>query len=244
MAKDVFRFKQFTIRQAFVGMKVSTDACIQGAFCQHYIKEKNGAEAVQHILDIGAGTGLLGLMLTQEFKYARLTAVEFNADACLDARYNFGQSVWTERLQLFQERIQDFDSTEKFDIIICNPPFFKDHLPSPQLNRQAARHDESLSKEDLVHAIQKHLSATGIACVLYPVSEWSDWETVLNKTELKTLAICRIRPNIHKPANRIIGIYARTQMEEYSEEELIIYDSNNQYTADFKDLLSPYYLAL
>ncbi|MCK5367363.1 MAG: methyltransferase [Cyclobacteriaceae bacterium] len=83
MANDFFKFKQFTIRQDRCAMKVTTLACIQGAWLPD-ITPKN-------ILDIGAGTGLLSLMAAQKYE-GKIDAVEIEQDAFSQLKENSLQS--------------------------------------------------------------------------------------------------------------------------------------------------------
>src|SRR5687767_979288 len=113
-------------------MKVTTDACLFGAWCSKEIqktKEKN-----QKILDVGTGTGLLSLMIAQQTD-AFITAVEIDKDAAAEAQYNFSLSPWANRLQVLQEDITAIHFKEPFDGIICNPPFYERDLKGPDAKR-------------------------------------------------------------------------------------------------------------
>ncbi len=244
MANDFFRFKQFEIRQQFAGMRVSTDACIQGALCARYFSDLKRNEKAFQILDIGAGTGLLGLMLCQALPNALLTAIEMDTVACMDIEFNFAQVAWKDRVHFLQQKIQDWESEQTFDLIIVNPPFFNAHLLSVAENRKQARHDLSLSKEVLCQALLQRLKPDGIACVMYPESEWEDWQNLISKTVFKTLSVYKIKPNINKPINRSIGFYSKIQTHQLENKELMIYDKENNYTNEIKVLLEPYYLKL
>lgn len=118
MPNTYFQFKQFRIDQDQTAMKVTTEACILGAWVDEQIPP-------QTVLDIGTGTGLLALMLAQKFPQAEIDAVEIDQGAFTQAHANFHSSPWPERLQVFHQRIQDFDPGKKYDLIISNPPFFK-----------------------------------------------------------------------------------------------------------------------
>src|SRR3954470_19398265 len=121
MPNDFFHFKQFSIHQQYCAMKVCTDACLFGAWTASIIdKEKLPAD---YILDIGAGTGLLSLMLAQLLNNSTIHAVEIDADATKQAGENFTASLWSERLNIFNTSIQSFNPAQQYDFIITNPPF-------------------------------------------------------------------------------------------------------------------------
>ena len=109
------------------------------------------------VLDIGAGTGLLALMLAQrtEQQEAHLAAVELNPEACVFARRNFETSPWAERLTLVEQRIQDFaeGAVERFDLIVSNPPFFLEDTLPPDPNRRRSRSATARPKAAMLDAV-------------------------------------------------------------------------------------------
>ncbi|MBQ1633708.1 MAG: methyltransferase, partial [Bacteroidaceae bacterium] len=118
-----FRFQQFTIHQSHAAMKVGTDSDLLGAL----------SVGGERILDIGTGTGVLALMMAQRCPEARITAVEIDGDAVIDARRNFQESPFADRITLlhtsFQQYLEDFAGTSAqeapaFDSVVCNPPYF------------------------------------------------------------------------------------------------------------------------
>lgn len=104
-------------------MKISTDAVLLGTLTKAKFPSK--------ILDIGTGTGVIALMLAQRFPKSAVTAIEIDSDAAGQAGDNFGESPFSDRISLFQGRFQDFPIDKSFDLIVSNPPFFPDHLKSP-----------------------------------------------------------------------------------------------------------------
>ena len=68
-------------------MKVSTDACIQGAWMPIHTN-------VKHVLDAGTGTGLLSLMLAQRNGAIEIEAIEMDKPAALRAKENILHSPW------------------------------------------------------------------------------------------------------------------------------------------------------
>src|SRR5437763_249939 len=136
MPNDFFRFKQFTIQQQYCAMKVCTDACLFGAWTVSTIT--NEKLPAGYVLDIGAGTGLLSLMLVQQLKNSIIHAIEIDGAAAKQAGENFVASPWGEQLNIFNTAIQSFSPTQRYDFITTNPPFFQDDLASPNAQRNIA----------------------------------------------------------------------------------------------------------
>ena len=165
MKKKLFRLKQFTIDQTHASMKVGTDSDLLGAM----------AHGGKNILDIGTGTGILTLMMAQRFPQARFTAVEIDDNAVIDAHTNFSSSTWSERITLIHDSFQSFiekeiseGRQERFDAIICNPPFFDKSLECPEQGRQRARHTSSLPFETLIDGAYRMLEEGGPFSLILP----------------------------------------------------------------------------
>lgn len=246
MANDWFQFKQFTIVQDQCAMKVSTDACIQGAYFAQWLSNNNYSP--QQILDIGTGTGLLSLMMLQAFPQAQGLGVEIDSAAFEQAQYNFSQSPWFPHLQVLHQDCNAFATSitkPQWDTIICNPPFFHQHLVSSELPRKTARHSDTLSKATLAVTLKKALLQQGYACILYPSTEWQAWEAAATAESLHCVQLLHISPNANKTANRIIGIYSlQKPTGVIPTDTLIIYNAPQQYSENFKRLLQGYYLYL
>src|SRR4051794_28996924 len=138
MPNSYFRFKQFTINQDKAAMKVSTDACLFGAWTSARLK--NSFHADVKGLDIGAGTGLLSLMLVQELPVS-IQAVEIDQEAAAQAAANFGASIFSSRLNVVHSALQQFAGSRGFQLIISNPPFFSGSLLGPRDKKNLAHHE-------------------------------------------------------------------------------------------------------
>lgn len=158
MSSDSFTFRQFTVRQDRCAMKVGTDGVVLGAW----------ARCGRRILDIGTGTGLIALMAAQRSAEARVTAVEIDHAAAIQARENIARSPFGGRIAVAESDIQSFDAEEKFDTIVSNPPFFTDSMRNPDAQRATARHADTLPYRELFAAVARLLSDDGEFSAIIP----------------------------------------------------------------------------
>ena len=220
-------------------MKVCTDACLFGSWVAEKI---SGDTSIKDILDIGAGTGLLSLMLAQK-TIAAIDAVELNKEAALQAAENFNASPWKERLQVYETSIHDFNPGKKYDCIISNPPFFEDDLRSSNASKNAAKHDTTLTLDELLHQIKRLLKADGIASVLIPFHRTAYLEKLISDNGFFIHEKLLVKQSVDHHYFRSQLIFS-THLKETVINELFIHDAQRQYSEEFTALLKDYYLKL
>lgn len=220
-------------------MKVTTDACLFGAWIAQQINERENEPS--HILDIGTGTGLLTLMLGQVTKQSRLDAVEMNLEAFQEASQNFKDSKWSDRLHCFHSPVQEFKTDHKYDLIICNPPFFGKNQKGDQSKKNLALHSDALSMEELSNAIAHHITNTGMAYVLYPEWEMKAFVKWMEKQGLSVNHSMSIRNKEGSAVFRQMCQFSRNNSS-FQETELFIRDSDGHYSDEFNQILKYYYL--
>lgn len=221
-------------------MKVSTDACIFGAWLNSLFTDKQW-----NVLDVGTGTGLLSLMYLQENPGSRVCALEPNRAAARDALINFELSDWENNVVLEQVTFQEFSekNSRLFNLIICNPPFFQNHLKAEQTDRNMARHD-SLLPGELAEGASRLTNAEGLLAVIYPETVWEIWLSAAAKSGWHLRNQLNIQPAAHKAVNRICGIFDRLDSDTDFKTEHLLIRKDNRYTPSFRFLLQPYYLNL
>lgn len=232
-ANTHFSFKKFTIHQDQTAMKVTTDACILGAY--------TSVKATKTILDIGTGTGLLSLMLSQR-GIAKIDAIEIDESAYNQAVVNVNNSIYKDKVTIHNTSIQDFITINPYDLIISNPPFFQNHLKSETVSRNNSLHTDTLSFENLLSSVLRLLSFNGTFVVLLPMYENSIFEQLAIPQGLYPQKKLTIRHRKGSKILRIITTFGRLK-KEIINEELIIKNPDESYTPDFQELLKDYYLA-
>ena len=215
-------------------MKIGTDGVLLGAWVS--------IEATDSVLDIGTGTGLIALMIAQRTNgQCKIDAVEIDDNACQDADENFRQSPWPNSLHLNKGRIQDFGAELKYKLITANPPYFNNSLQSPDVNRAAARHTESLKFEELVASVNRLMHPDGRFGVILPPTEAKLLEQMMNETGLHTIRSWSFKSRKEKPVERRLMEFSRMSGK-HETGEIILYDDQNSWSESYLKLTQDFYL--
>ncbi|MEQ1531632.1 MAG: methyltransferase [Methylococcales bacterium] len=231
---SVFHFQQFSVLQQQSAMKVCTDAVLFGAMAP----VKKDAS----VLDIGAGTGLLSLMVAQ-LGAARITAVEITEEAFVEAKINFQQSPWPDRLAVVHQPIQDYALTvdRPYDLIICNPPFFDNHYKTDSVLKTTARHTDNLAFTDLIRIAEQLLSPQGLFYVLIPVHASAKLVALALAVDLHVLAQTEFRAYQHSNAKVTALLFGR-QPTSTAIKIVTIYESPSVYSQESAGYLAEFLL--
>jgi tRNA1Val (adenine37-N6)-methyltransferase len=107
-------------------------------------------------------------MLAQRSVDAEIVGIDISHEAVEEARDNFSRSPWAKRLSALYGDVCSFESADRFDHVVSNPPYFVDSLHSPDKLRTMARHTSSLKFEDLVASAVRLLKPEGRLSVILP----------------------------------------------------------------------------
>ena len=221
-------------------MKVCTDACIFGSWIAKILTEQN--QQILNALDIGTGTGLLSLMPAQKTTL-KIDAIEVEENAFNQAKENFKNSPWKERLHIFHADVKQFDPSKKYDLIISNPPFFENDLLSHHQHKNIAKHSESLTLQELIQIVNQHLSINGYFAVLLPYHRIEYFKNLAEENNffLKEELLIKQTPAHNFFRGALIFIRSKSEKATH---QLTIKSSEGEYTPEFKGLLKDYYLHL
>jgi tRNA1Val (adenine37-N6)-methyltransferase len=197
------------------------------------------------VLDIGTGTGLLPLMLAQKFPVAQLTALEIDPAATEEANFNFESSPWGTRISAIEGNVIDYQPVNLFDVIICNPPFFPDHLLGPDPKKNAALHTTSLSFKELAFSVNRlSLENASFWCLLppYQMAQLAEELAAYGWLPIQQFFI---HNSLEKPVFRVVSQFTRgNSITQPNTTTIAIRNTQNEYTPEFTALLQPYYLHL
>lgn len=218
-------------------MKVGTDSTLLGAWAK--------ITQASRILDIGAGSGVISLMLAQRNLSAAIEGVEIEEQAFLQASDNIAKSPWAGRIQLHHCPIQHFNPLACFDAIVSNPPFYDAvaFLKSDDEPRRLARSTQELPYADLVAAVSRLLCPnSGVFSLILPIEIESQFTVLAQKYQLYPTARCLVIPKEGKSANRVLMGFSKHKMG-YSESSITLRkrsNASNNYTEEFCALLKDF----
>lgn len=217
-------------------MKVTTMACIQGAWLPDFTPNI--------MLDIGAGTGLLSLMAAQKYS-GEIDSVEIERDAFDQLKENVAISPWKKRINCFHDDIKNFvkHSDKKYDFIISNPPFYEKQLKSANEKINHARHEASLTINELIDICTRLIHESGKISILLPPIETNKLVQHCACNSLFTNHQLVISDSEQKEPRAIVSILSKKKSTAIVD-KLVIKNENGSYTSEFISLLEAYYLTL
>lgn len=237
MPNNWFQFKQFMIEQEHATMKVGTDGVLLGAWTS--LPQPGG-----RVLDIGTGTGLIALMLAQRVADIFVDALEIDPSSAVQARENFQNSPWKESLKCIPSSFQDYASQCRctYDLIICNPPFFTDSYKTPSREKNLARHDDSLSLEEILRGSIPLMKGNARLSLILPADKEALVLDLANEHQIHLRRITRVIPSPGKATKRIL-LEISPAREPCQEDELVIECGKRHHYSDaYKKLTGEFYL--
>lgn len=233
-----FQFKQFIINQDRCAMKIGTDGVLLGAW-------STIAHNPMSILDIGAGTGVISLMLAQRSIAQIIDAIEIDADAYEQCVENFEVSQWNDRLFCYHASLEEFveEIDDKYDLVVSNPPFFSGNYKSTSASRDIARFQDALPFEVLITSVKYLLSESGKFCVVIPYQSEFVFKEIASKNNLFPNNIMRVKGSSKSKIKRSF-IEFSSDKTPIQESNLIIETSRHQYTEKYISLTKDFYLNL
>ncbi len=221
-------------------MKVTTDACLFGAWCAEEIKVQNSTNKI--VLDIGTGTGLLSLMIAQK-NQIKIDAIEIDQDAATQAADNCSLYKFKDSINVIHSDVLLHERIG-YDYIISNPPFYEYELQSSLESKNIAHHSSNLKWQDLFTILQSKMNDNGIFFLLLPIKRIKDIENLLYKYQLFIVKQVFVRQTFNHQPFRLMLMGSKKTSEQLYEYEIAIMNDQNQYTPEFTQLLKDYYLNL
>ncbi|MDP4278038.1 MAG: methyltransferase [Bacteroidota bacterium] len=232
MGNPCFHFKRFDVYHDRCAMKVGTDGVLLGAWAD-----------VLHagrILDVGTGSGLIALMVAQRTEKASIDALEIDPEGAGQAKENFTKSPWPDRLNLVQADAVTWQAAP-YDLIVSNPPFYRNALKAPSHRRKLARHDDTLTWEQLAKLASRLLTKGGKLAVVLPAEADQLFDAICWDETLYLVRRCDVSTRPGQPPKRLLLEFS-TEKTPMQRSALTIETDDHIYTDDYSFLTADFYL--
>jgi tRNA1Val (adenine37-N6)-methyltransferase len=233
---SVFHFKQFTIHQDKTAMKVGTDSILLGAWLRINLSCEN-------VLDVGTGTGLLALMIAQKNARVKITGLEIDEEASVQAKQNIELSKWKDRIKIVNIDANNWTSPTRYDLFISNPPYFSDSIRDKNSSRINARHQLEFKIQNLLDLwIKLGSNCSELACIL-PVNQALLLIDLVLKNSYYLKLQTLVRSNKKGKVIRQLLLFSKEKAPTQVS-ELCIYSEDRSYSNTYIELTKDFYLGL
>lgn len=216
-----FKFQQFEIQQSSQVFRVGTDAVLLGVWA-----DMSDAE---NMLEVGTGTGIISLMLAQRNPKTKITAIDIDKNAVNLAKLNFENSPFSERLKVVWKDFNQFETKEKFDSIVSNPPYFEENTSSKDI---LARQKITLNFQQLIQNTAKLLSENGQFCAIVPLEFSEEMLVLAEKENLFLTQKINIFGIKYGECKRLILTFSK-RFQPLQETDFVIEKSPRNYSDDY-----------
>ena len=231
---SVFRFKKFELSNERAAMKLGTDSVLLGACVD--------VDGVKSVLDVGTGTGVIALMIAQRTEgelQPQIDAIDIDLPSVEEAKENFENSPWADRLRVFHSALQDYPLKE-YELIVSNPPYFDNSLLNPDSRKSGARHTFSLSYIDILEYARQSLSPQGRLALILPAEEEKRLIRAAVSYSLYPRSILRLRTVERKSPKRIVIEFSKIRTETMI--SALTMSRDGEYTPEYRKLVEAFLL--
>ncbi len=223
--------KQFDLQlfQPKQGYRYSLDALLLARFCA-------GVKPGGSIIDLGAGCGIISLVLSRFNPDADVVAVEKNLVMAELVEKNIQHNELSGRISVHAEDVINLrknypDST--FDLVVSNPPY---RIPqsgrvSPHAGRDAARHETTAGLSDFLATAKYLVKPAGRICFIHLPSRLTEFLALAVQMKLSVLRLRMVHSNEESPATMFMAELAKGRRSApVVEPPLFVRDMDGEYT--------------
>lgn len=213
------------------GYRFSVDALILSNFVN--------LRRAGRIVDIGAGTGIIGIILAKKYPEAQVKMIEIQQELAELAQESIRLNSVENRCQVICMDAKDFVSSEEFDIVISNPPFRSPGTGrlSPYEEKALARHELSLTVTDLAKIGQRLLKHRGRLYMIHLPERFVEIIRILSKHSLEIKRVRFVHSKRDTLAKMVlIEAVKGGRVALKVEPPLFIYNDDGTYTEEMKKI--------
>ena len=228
-----FHFKYFTVRQEQSAMKVGTDAMVLGSVIDGSNKKLG--------LDIGAGTGVISLMLAQRNPELKIDCIEVDKPTAMDCAFNCDNSPWFDRLEVHNLNFVDYHLEKKYDLIFSNPPFYLTTNSSNDRKKSTSKHVSELTPRVFMDKASQLLNQAGEMWIIVPADDFVVWQAAAEIFNLFLVDITQLKGKVDGKNVRAILRFNWNPIETPTIKTITIREFNGNYTEEYIELTNDFH---
>jgi tRNA1Val (adenine37-N6)-methyltransferase len=224
------------ITQPAKGHRFTLDSIVLADFC--------GIRPKDRVLEPGAGTGIISLLLAKKHCGADFTAVEVQphlADLC---ERNITANLLEHRIMVIAKDLRRLGTTLEpgsFSVIVANPPYIKEGAGrvSPHAARQNARQDHAASLAAWLN-LHRYLKNGGKYCLVFPAARFAELVALMKKRKLEPKRLRMVHSHRDRSASLVLVEAiknAGTGLAVLA--PLIVHEQDGGYTGEMQDIYGP-----
>lgn len=232
---SVFKFKEFEVNQEGCAMKINTDGVLLGSLVE--------AGCPVRILDVGSGTGVIAMMLAQRFPDALVDAIDIDEVAFLRSEENFMKSRFADRMTAYCGDFETLESSNRYDLIVSNPPFYINTLHNPDQRKRLARHTDLDFFKRLIRFSKERLVEGGSLQLILPTDLSEDIKAYTDSEELSLTRVINVQSFSETETIRKVLTFSKAKNGSQQCRNFVIYHQKGIYSQDYRSVLKPFFLA-
>jgi tRNA1Val (adenine37-N6)-methyltransferase len=217
------------------GYRFSIDSLLLAHFV--YLKRND------HVIDLGAGSSIISLILACRFESVKVVGVEIQAQLVDMARRSVKLNRLQSKIEIRQgdvKQINDFFDPQSFNVAVFNPPYRK--LNSGRINpheeKAIARHEIMGSLGNFLSSAKYLLRSLGHVFIIYPATRGAELFRQMRNNDIEPKRIRMVHSNILSSAEFILVEGIKNGGEELNVmPPLFIYGNNEKYTEEMEFIL-------
>jgi tRNA1Val (adenine37-N6)-methyltransferase len=221
------------VTQPVTGHRFTLDSILLADFC----RVKPG----ERVLEPGAGTGIISLLLAKKYPRAAFFAIEVQPSLASLCEQNITSNGLTGRMQMVRKDLRRIGRTlapGSLSGIVANPPFIKEGSgrTSPDRSRHTARQAQTTSLGSWFN-LQRYLKNGGRYCLIFPAARLAELVTLMRRRMLEPKRLRLVHPYADRPASLVLIEAVKqggTGLEVLP--PLIVHEQDGGYTEEMKDI--------
>lgn len=231
---DILGYSNLKIYQNSDYFAFSLDSIILANYCNIRLRDKK-------IVDFCTGNGVIPLILTRRTK-AKIFGVEIQKKLADLAIKSVSYNGLENQIRIINEDVKDFSkkNISKFDLVLCNPPYFKLNEKSSlneSYEKKIARHEIMIDIEGVCDCAKKVLKDNGNLCLVHRSERLMEIIEILRKNNFEPKRIKFVHETIEKESTLVlIEAQKLGKVGLKIDKPLVLYNIDGSLTDEYKRL--------